>query len=205
MAVTASATDGVGIKDIVAAVKRTAAEKSGRWADKGLKYTPKVMVAGIPNTGKSTVINALAGGGKAAVANRPGVTRGKQWVKTGGVMDLLDTPGIMPPKFEDQTVARHLAYIGSIRDEILDIEEIAAGLVGELTERFGGVLEGRYSIEAASTPAETLLRISRKRGMMLKGGVPDLARACVTVVDDFRKARLGRLSLESPGEYEIGL
>lgn len=203
-AVTASATSGFGIKGIVAAVKRMSANKSDRWAGKGLKYTPKVMVAGIPNTGKSTVINALCGSGKAAAANRPGVTRGKQWVKTGGVMDLLDTPGIMPPKFEDQTVARHLAYLGSIRDEILDTEELAVNLVGELSERFSGALEARYNITIAPTAAETLKQIAVKRGMMLKGGEADMARACITVIDDFRKARLGYITLETPEEYEIG-
>mgnify|MGYP002801834758 FL=1 len=158
------------------------------------------MVAGIPNTGKSTVINALAGGKRAVTGDKAGVTRGKQWIRCAG-FELLDTPGTMPPSFENQTLAQHLAYIGSINDDILDFYGLSLELLRELAENYPALLRERYAIEEISSPAEMLGGICKRRGFVLRGGEYDLERGARALMDDFRKGRIGKITLERAADY----
>ncbi len=190
-----------------AAAKRIAAkanelmrEKREKDAAKGVVRPLRFMVAGIPNTGKSTIINALAGGKRTVTGNKAGVTRGKQWIRLQG-FELLDTPGTMPPAFEDQALARHLAYIGSINDDILNLYEIAEVLLGELSAAYPSFLSERYGLEDLSSPHAMLEGICRRRGFVLRGGESDLDRAARALVDDFRKGRIGRITLENAADF----
>ena len=190
-----------------AAAKRIAAkanelmrEKREKDAVKGIIRPLRFMVAGIPNTGKSTIINALAGGKRTVTGNKAGVTRGKQWIRLQG-FELLDTPGTMPPAFEDQALARHLAYIGSINDDILNLYEIAEALLGELSAAYPSFLSERYGLEDLSSPHAMLEGICRRRGFVLRGGESDLDRAARALVDDFRKGRIGRITLENAADF----
>ena len=175
-------------------------EKFARDAAKGMTRPPRLMVAGIPNTGKSTIINALAGGKRTVTGNKAGVTRGKQWIRLQG-FELLDTPGTMPPAFEDQALARHLAYIGSINDDILNLYEIAEALLGELSAAYPSFLSERYGLEDLSSPHAMLEGICRRRGFVLRGGESDLDRAARALVADFRKGRIGRITLENAADF----
>jgi ribosome biogenesis GTPase A len=156
------------------------------------------MVVGIPNVGKSTFINSLAGKAAAKTGNRPGVTRGKQWINLGKGLELLDTPGILWPRFEDEAVGLRLAMLGTIKDEVVDTEDLAIKVIGFLKERYPEALAGRYEISGGGDGYETLRLIGERRGCLLKGGELDLARAATIVADDFRDGRLGRLTLETP-------
>lgn len=176
-------------------MNRLVAEKVARMRERGLNKPVRFLVAGIPNTGKSTVINLLAGGKKAVTGDKAGVTRGKQWVKCEG-FDLLDTPGTMPPGCENQKLTRRLAFVGSIHDEILEMDEIALALLEELAERYPDRLAERYAAEAGLSPLEMLDRVCRKRGFLLRGGEPDYERGERAVIDDFRKGKLGRICLD---------
>ena len=151
---------------------------------------------GVPNTGKSTLTNNLCGKAKAITGNKAGVTRGKQWVKVSDTIEVMDTPGTLYPKLSDQTVAKHLAYMGSIKDEVVDGEELAMALLEELSTRFPFALKNRYGIENPDTPSALLEQIARKRGFILKGNVPDIERASDAILDDFRKGRMGKITLE---------
>lgn len=160
----------------------------------------RVMVAGIPNVGKSTFINTFAGAARAAAADRPGVTRGRQWI-TAGRYDLLDMPGVLWNKFDSLETASNLAFIGSIKDDILDLEELAAGLLSQMRAVYPGRLAGRYKLseEQLALPAWELLEaIGRGRGMLMRGGEVDTARAAAMLVDEFRASRWGRITLETP-------
>ena len=163
---------------------------------KGITKTLRIMVCGIPNTGKSTVINNLAGKKQAATGNKAGVTKGKQWIKLKDI-ELLDTPGTMPPSFENQTYARHLAYIGSINDAIIDQQDLVLELIGELTEKFPSAITERYGVEVKDRPLDTYESVCAARGYMLKGGEYDYERCAKAVLDDLRKGRLGRICLET--------
>lgn len=174
--------------------------KTEKDAAKGMTRVPRLMVAGIPNTGKSTIINALSGEKRAATGNRAGVTRGKQWIRCAG-FELLDTPGTMPPAFENQILARHLAYIGSIRDEILNREEIALCLLGEIGREYPQYLAERYGAEEGMSAEEIFSSVCRRRGFLLRGGEPDRERAAAAVLDDFRKGRIGAVTLEKAADY----
>lgn len=198
-------------KQLVSAMEQVLADKLAVWREKGMTGRPmRAMVVGIPNVGKSSFINCLAAGSKAKVEDRPGVTRSNQWfVIASGTAHLLDTPGVLWPKFEDQTVARHLAYTGAIRDEILDTEELAAGLLSLLYTMYSPLLAARYKLtqpelEQTNGDGFALLElIGRKRGMLMSGGVVDTERASLTVLDEFRGGKIGRISLEKPaGEWE---
>lgn len=170
-------------------------EKLERNKAKGIFKPLRVMVAGIPNTGKSTVINALAGGKKAATGDKAGVTRGKQWVKLYD-LELLDTPGTMPPAFDNQTYAKHLAYIGSVNDDILDFAELTLELIAELAEKRPSALTEKYGIEDfTATPLEMYDAVCRRRGFLLRGGEYDYERCAKAVIDDFRKGRIGKICL----------
>ncbi len=182
-------------RDITAAIEKLVAEKRERNLAKGYNKTFRFMVVGVPNTGKSTVINLLAGSKRTVTGDKAGVTRGKQWIRLDGY-ELLDTPGTMPPSFDNQSLALHLAYVGSINDDILDLDDIALELLGELYEKYPGRLEERYGI-TGGTKLEMLDCVCKRRGLVLRGGEYDYERAERAVIDDFRKGRLGRITLDS--------
>lgn len=175
-------------------------EKREKNAAKGVEKTFRFMVVGVPNTGKSTVINALAGAKRAVTGDKAGVTRGKQWIRLDG-FDLLDTPGTMPPSLENQRLALHLAYVGSINDDILDLDDISISLLEELYAKYPARLEERYGIKGGEA-LEMLEQVAAKRGFILRGGEYDYERAERAVIDDFRKGRLGRITLDNPEDLK---
>lgn len=183
-------------RDILGAINKLVAEKRKKNLEKGYNKIFRFMVVGVPNTGKSTVINLLAGSKRTVTGDKAGVTRGKQWIRLDG-FELLDTPGTMPPAFENQKLALHLAYVGSINDDILDLDDIALELLGELYEKYPKRLEERYGITGGSK-LEMLDEVCKKRGFVLRGGEYDYERAERAVIDDFRKGRLGRITLDCP-------
>lgn len=164
----------------------------------------RAMMVGIPNVGKSTFINSLAGTQRAKAADKPGVTRGKQWVTVGN-FELLDMPGVLWRKFENQNIAANLAFIGSIKDDILDIESLAVSLIDELKKMYPQMLIERYKLLPDDLDLENyeiLKKIARKRGMLLPGNEENTERAAIMLCDEFRSSKLGRISLEKPGDYE---
>ena len=163
----------------------------------------RVMAAGIPNSGKSSFLNRMAGGKKAAVGDRPGITRGKQWVRVNGKsgsFEILDLPGILPPKFDDKQVALNLAYTGAVRDEVMDTYTLASSLAEIMTANHADKLTARYKITPSSgdTGSVILEGIANSRGMMISGGKPDVERAAAALLDEFRSGKLGRITLEFP-------
>lgn len=195
MNVCCTATGASAARQIAARIPKLLHEKLARDAAKGVSRPPRLMVAGIPNTGKSTVINALSGAKRAVTGDKAGVTRGKQWIRCDG-FELLDTPGTMPPAFDDQLLARHLAYIGSINDDILDMDDVALELLRELIVRYPALLSARYGAEDFSSPLAVYEHICRRRGFLLRGGEFDYERGARAIVDDFRKGRIGRVTLD---------
>lgn len=188
-------------KQIIALIEAAAHDEVERMRRKGVAKTVRVMVAGIPNTGKSTLINCVAGRTRATVGDKPGVTRGKQWVAITPHLELLDTPGLLWPKLEDQRLARHLAYLGSIKDDIMDVEALASGLLEELQSLCPAALAARYSKIEPDTPATGLLpAVARSRGFLLPGGGLDRDRAARIVLDEFRGGKIARVTLDDPGE-----
>lgn len=193
--------NGAGMKTIQNVIQEACKEKIERDRRRGIKNRPiRAMVAGIPNVGKSTFINTFAGKACAKTGNRPGVTKGKQWIRLNKNVELLDTPGILWPKFEDQTVGLRLAFIGSIKDEILQTEELASELVKFLNQSYPGVLEEKYTIESSDDNYEVLRRIAESRHCLVRGSELDVEKAAAILLDDFRNGRLGRLTLELPEE-----
>ena len=163
---------------------------------KGVFKPIRIMVVGIPNTGKSTIINALCGGKKTVTGNRAGVTRGKQWVRLRE-LELLDTPGTMPPAFENQTLAKHLAYIGSMNDSNIDFGDLAYELISELKEKYPHLLKAKYDIEDLEVETlEIFNAICSRRGFIKKGGEYDYDRCAIAIIDDFRKGRIGKIILD---------
>ena len=156
----------------------------------------QVMLCGIPNVGKSTFINTFAGSARAKAADRPGVTKGKQWIRLNKNVELLDTPGILWPKFEDEAVGMRLAYIGSIKDDILNMEELSLTLIDFLREKYSGALEKRYQIQEEGTAVQILEAIARSRGCLKKGEELDYAKASLILFDDFRSGKIGKITLE---------
>lgn len=193
LAVSVIATKSGGARVIIPEIKKLVSNQIQKWQKKGINYIPKVMVAGIPNTGKSSIINSLCGAGRTKTGNRPGVTRGKQWVRVDNIIDMLDTPGVLAPKLDDMDLAKHLAYIGSIKDDILDVVELSREFLMEMNNRFKDNLIKRYG-----NNTETLEDIAKSRGYLIKGGELDIERTAVAVLDDFRSGRLGNISLEQP-------
>ena len=194
---------GGGIKSIQGVIQEACKEKIERDRKRGILNRPvRAMVVGIPNVGKSTFINALAGKACAKTGNKPGVTKGKQWIRLNKNVELLDTPGILWPKFEDQTVGLRLAFIGSIKDEILNTEELAMEMIAFLTEKYPGVLEEKYSVEISEDSYECLRRIAESRHCLVKGNELDTNKAAILLIDDFRSGKLGRITLEFPEDYE---
>ncbi|MCI6811632.1 MAG: ribosome biogenesis GTPase YlqF [Lachnospiraceae bacterium] len=188
-----------GIKGIQRAVEEACKEKRERDQKRGILNRPvRAMVVGIPNVGKSTFINAYAGRACTKTGNKPGVTKGKQWIRLGKGLELLDTPGILWPKFEDQQVGMRLAFIGSINDEILIEEELATDFLLYIKDRYPEAIEGRYGFCQKESPSDTLEEIARIRGCYKKGQVLDITKAAAILMDDFRSGRLGRMTLEEP-------
>ena len=194
---------GGGIKSIQGVIADACKEKTERDRKRGIMNRPvRAMVVGIPNVGKSTFINSLAGKACAKTGNKPGVTKGKQWIRLNKNVELLDTPGILWPKFEDQSVGMKLAFIGSIKDEILQTEELATEMIRFMLQYYRGVLAQKYEIEEEEDPYACLAGIARSRHCLLKGGELDMQKAAQMFIEDFRSGRLGRLTLEYPADYE---
>ena len=192
------------LRPLTAAMESVCAEKRARLAEKGVNKPVRFLIAGIPNTGKSTVINLLAGGKKAQVGDKAGVTRAKQWVRCGA-FELLDTPGTMPPSLADQRHARRLAYLGSVNDDILDREEVALALLEELWEKYPAALAERYGI-SGGTPLGMYEALCKRRGFVLRGNDYDYSRGAAALLDDLRKGRLGRICLDGEDDLrEVGL
>ena len=192
---------GGGIKSIQGVIREACAEKIERDRKRGIFNRPvRAMVVGIPNVGKSTFINALAGKACAKTGNKPGVTKGKQWIRLNKQVELLDTPGILWPKFEDQEVGLKLAFIGSIKDEVLQTEELAAELIHFLRTAYPEVLADKYNIEMDEDDYVVLNHIAKSRNCIVRGNELDTEKAALLLLDDFRNGKLGRLTLEYPQE-----
>lgn len=189
-----------GLKNIKPALLKLLKEKHDRLKAKGLvKITTRVMVVGIPNVGKSTFINKMARNNIAKTGDRPGVTKSKQWIKTSIGIELLDTPGVLWPKFEDEQVGLNLAFTGAIKDEIMDIEDLAYRLIERLQEFYPDNLIERYKIDTVyDNPLETMDAIAIKRGAIMKGREIDYNRISVIILDEFRGGKIGNISLERP-------
>ena len=194
---------GMGIQDLSRAVEKVCAEKLQRWQNKGMESRKlKAMIVGIPNVGKSSLINKLAGGKKAKVENRPGVTVNKQWIPTEIGLDLLDMPGVLWPKFEDEVIGQNLAFTGAIRDQILDTEEIAMLLCGRLMECAPKEFMARYKLTEEETEGldcyDLFELVGRKRGFLISGGEINHERTANMLLEEFRAAKIGRITLEKP-------
>ena len=192
---------GTGLKQFVPAVKELLSERLAALKEKGMGGKAlRVMVAGIPNVGKSSFINKIIGGTKAKVEDRPGVTRGNQWFSVPGGIDLLDTPGVLWPKFDDKIVGERLAFTGAIRDNILDIELLAMRLLETLMPLYSDNICERYKLTDVEglDSYDLLSEIGRKRGMLMGRGEIDTERAAIMLLDEFRGAKFGRISLELP-------
>ena len=195
---------GAGIKSIRALVREACRGKIERDRKRGILNRPiRAMVAGIPNVGKSTFINAFAGRACAKTGNKPGVTKGKQWIRLHKELELLDTPGLLWPKFEDPQVGLRLALVGSINDEILQIDELALELIAFLRAQYGGTLRERFDVEETGEDYTILQEICIRRRCFLKQEEPDIRKASLMLMDEFRSGKLGRISLERPETGEI--
>ena len=198
-----NAKTGTGVKSIQGVVQEACRDKIERDRRRGILNRPvRAMGVGIPNFGKSTFINSFAGRACAKTGNRPGVTKGKQWIRLNKGLELLDTPGILWPKFEDQTVGLHLAMIGSMNDEIVHLDELAYELIRFLRGEYPGLLEKRYDIEISDgqDAYDVIRAVCVSRKCYLKGEELDIMKASSMVVDDFRSGRIGRITLEIPEE-----
>ena len=194
---------GKGTKNFPGAVRDLLSERIRTLEEKGQSGRAlRVMVVGIPNVGKSSFINRVANRKAALTSDRPGVTRGKQWIRVGGGLELLDTPGVLWPKFENRTVGEHLAYTGAIRDQILDSVSLAGNLMLLLKDRYPGRVSERFRIELEDEDTGFVLldKAGRKRGCLISGGEVDLERIAAVVLDEFRGGKLGRITLEAPGD-----
>ena len=188
---------GSGMKAIQNVIREACKEKTERDRKRGIKNRPiRAMVVGIPNVGKSTFINTFAGKACAKTGNKPGVTKGKQWIRLNKGVELLDTPGILWPKFEDQEVGIRLAYIGSIKDDVLNMEELSLSLIEYLRGNYQGCLEKRYGISEEGSTLEIMEAIARARGCLKKGEELDYGKTAGILFDDFRSGRLGKITLE---------
>ncbi len=201
------AKSGHGVNQFEATVRNALKEKIAQWREKGMVGKPiRAMVVGVPNVGKSTFINKVAGRKSAKAQDRPGVTRGKQWVHISQGLELLDTPGILWPKFEDERTGMHLAYTGAVRDAILDTETLGAKLMEFLAAHYPEALKERYKFQPTPemTGWELLEAAGKKRGFLISGGEVDLERMSNILLDEFRGGKLGRVTLELPADLEGG-
>lgn len=194
-----NAKSGAGLKSIQGVIQEACKEKIERDRRRGIKNRPiRAMVVGIPNVGKSTFINSYAGKACAKTGNKPGVTKGKQWIRLNKTLELLDTPGILWPKFEDQEVGKRLAFIGSIKDEILNLEELSLELLDYIRTNYPGLLNTRYGIEEEGTLVSLLEAVADKRKCLIRGQEIDYAKAAGIVMEEFRNGKIGRITLEFP-------
>lgn len=206
IAVKTNARSGNGIRAMKDAIAKASAEKIERDRKRGILNRPvRAMVAGIPNVGKSTFINSYAGKNVAKTGNKPGVTRGKQWIRLNKQVELLDTPGILWPKFDDRVTAKHLAYIGSMKNEVVNIRELAFEFIDEMNEDYPDMLLNVYMQNSEISDKEDirdmksedfLTAVAQKRGFLLKGGSPDIDKAAALILDDFKNGRIGKITLE---------
>ncbi|MBQ9766384.1 MAG: ribosome biogenesis GTPase YlqF [Lachnospiraceae bacterium] len=196
-----NARSGAGIKAVNNEILAACKEKIERDRKRGIINRPvRAMVVGIPNVGKSTFINTLAGKACTKTGNKPGVTKGKQWIRLNKNVELLDTPGILWPKFEDQNVGIKLAMIGSIKDEILNITELSLKLIENLAENYKGILNNRYGVDESKGLVEILNEIAVNRNCKAKGDEYDLDKASKLILDEFREGKIGQITLEFPQE-----
>jgi len=204
---------GKNVNRFIPLLKEILADKIEMWNKKGMVGRPiRIMIVGIPNVGKSSFINRLAGSKHAKVEDRPGVTRGKQWVSLGSDIELLDMPGVLWPKFEDKTVGEMLAFTGAVKDDIMDMEYLACRFLEFLNANYPELITKRYGVTTDDIPPnydetmgcvqgfEILERIGRKRGFLVSGGEINTERAAITVLDEFRSGTIGKLSLEKPND-----
>ncbi len=205
---TVNSRSGSGIKTVTDCIMEACKEKIERDRKRGILNRPiRAMIVGIPNVGKSTFINSYAGKAVAQTGNKPGVTKGKQWIRLNKNVELLDTPGILWPKFESESVGKRIAWIGSISDDILVPEELAMDLLEYITANYPGAVSAKYNVEEKlpdDDKGALLQRIAAKRGCLRKGGEFDMERAANIVVDDFRSVKLGAISLEVPEDESDG-
>ncbi len=199
---------GEGVKQIAPMIRKVLAEKLQRYADKGMEGRKiRAMMVGIPNVGKSSLINRLSGGKHAKVEDRPGVTRTKQWVSTSIGIELLDMPGVLWPKFDDPITGQNLAFTGAIKDDILDIEELASNLCARLYRTVPDMFCTRYKLDrealAEAGPYDLLCAVAKKRGFLISGGELNTERAADIVLDEFREAKIGRITLELPEKKAV--
>lgn len=185
--------------EVISFINKLCKEKAEYFKQKGVQRNMRALVAGIPNAGKSTLINSLTGAQKAKTGDKPGVTRGKQWVKTGAV-DLLDSPGLLWPRLDDQECAKYLAFTGAINDEILDRDELALELIKTLREKYPEKLKERYKISLGQEALEDYEQICKKRGFLLKNREYDYSRCARVLLDEFRAGTMGRMTLEVPDD-----
>ena len=201
----ANAKGGAGTAQFAAAVRELLRDKLAAWADRGqVGRTVRVMVLGIPNVGKSTFINKVAHRKTARAEDRPGVTRSKQWVPVDSTLELLDTPGILWPRFDDPEVGKRLAFTGAIKDDVVDMEELACCLMDYLSQRYAPVLAERYKIEVEPEDSgyDLLEKAGRKRGFLMRGAQVDTQRMARVLLDEFRGGKLGRFTLETVEEAQ---
>lgn len=202
--VPAIATDcrsGKNVAKILPLVKKVLEDDIKRWSERGMTgRSIRLMIVGIPNVGKSSLINRLAGSKRAKVEDRPGVTKGKQWVSVSNDIELLDMPGVLWPKFEDKDVGLSLAFTGAVKDDIMDMEMLACEFITRLRSIDSGVLKQRYNVDVSEdmTSYEVLEAIGRRRGFLISGGEINTERAAIILMDEFRSGKLGRISLELP-------
>ncbi len=185
--------------DAIQWIQKETEESVQRAADRGIRKTVRAMVVGVPNVGKSTFINRLHGGSIARTGDRPGVTKNNQWIRIHTFLDLMDTPGLLWPRLEDQTAARRLCYIGTVRDEVVDQEELAISLLDDLADEYPQSLQERFRLKDLSLRGVALLEaVCRERGFLLRGGEFDYSRGCAVVLDEFRGGKMGRITFEKP-------
>lgn len=194
---------GKGVNAFKTTIKTAMKDKLKKYAESGMAGKPiRVMVVGVPNVGKSSFINRISGGAKAKAENRPGVTRGNQWFTIDKQLELLDTPGVLWPKFEDNTTGEHLSFTGAVTDRIIDTELLAVDLIKILTEKYPEMLKSRYSLdEIPQDEYDALCLIGKKRGMVIKGGETDTLRAANMLLEEFRSCKIGRITLEKVEDY----
>ncbi len=214
-AIAADCRSGKGLNKFIPALKELLKEQINIWNNKGMIGRPiRIMIVGIPNVGKSSLINRLAGSKRARVEDRPGVTRGKQWVSIGKEIELLDMPGVLWPKFADKTVGEHLAFTGAVKDDVIDMEYLACRLLQFLLDKYPQNIVDRYDVSIDELPDdemsmsnctvgfELLERIGKKRGFLISGGNINTERAAITVLDEFRGGKLGSLTVEAPKDIK---
>lgn len=186
-------------KQVNDAILKSCEAKIQRDLKRGIKNKPiRAMIVGIPNVGKSTFINTLSGKAAAKTGNKPGVTKGKQWIRIANNIEFLDTPGILWPKFDDELIGEHIAFIGSVNEEIIDLEELSCRLIATLKEIKPGILNNRYEVCESISDYDILKQIAINRNCLIKGGEADTKRAAKLFCDDFKDGRLGKISLETP-------